>query len=114
MPFDLGHDIEHADVAGWVIGALDPEDARSFEHHLRACAVCRVVVGELGIVAGALQHPAAPAAEPPADLEARTVAAVQYAVMAASRSAPVERKASRWWHVHRNGKGASRRSASQT
>jgi hypothetical protein len=59
---------------------------------------------------------AAPAAEPPDDLEARTIAAVQYAVMAESQPGPAgaptlaaatpepkpssARKASRWWHLH--------------
>ena len=57
-------------------------------------------------------HFAAPAAEPPPDLEFKTLAAVQYAVMAESQTqpeAPSEPaapkpssagKASRWWHLH--------------
>ena len=59
-------------------------------------------MAELGVVAEALTHPV-PAVEPPADLEAKTVAAVKYAVMAASRPTPAVRNASRWWHVHLGG-----------
>lgn len=103
MPFDMDHALEHPDAAGWALGALDLEDARRFEDHLRSCEECQAVVAEFEVVAEALKHPA-PAIEPPADLEAKSVAAVQYAVMAASRPAPVARKASRWWHLHWNGR----------
>jgi anti-sigma-K factor RskA len=101
MAFDLDNALAHADVAGWVLGALDPADARTFEEHLRSCEQCQAAVAELEPVAKALGK-AAPAVEPPEDLEARTVAAVQYAVMAASRPEPEKAaaKASRWWHLH--------------
>ena len=99
MPFDMEHALEHPDAAGWVLGALDPAEAQSFEDHLQSCAECQTVVAEFEAVAVTLGHPA-PAAEPPADLEARTVAAVQYAMLAASHPAPAVNRASRWWHLH--------------
>jgi len=106
VPYDVNHALEHADVAGWVLGALDPADAQVFETHLGSCQVCQAAVAELEPVARSLPL-AAPAAEPPADLQARTVAAVQYAIMAAARpeQAPARLeqapgKASRWWHLH--------------
>ena len=99
VPFDMDHALRHPDAAGWVLGALDLREARSFDDHLRSCGECRVVVAEFQVVAEALNDPAT-AAGPPPDLEAKTVAAVQYAVLAASRPPPGKRKASRWWHVH--------------
>jgi anti-sigma factor RsiW len=97
--FDMSHALGHPDAAAWVLGALDPEDARSFEDHLRSCAQCQELVAGFELVAEALAR-SGPVVGPPADLEAKTVAAVQYAVMAAGRPAPAGRKAHRWWHLH--------------
>lgn len=99
MPYDMNHALEHPEVAGWVLGALDPGDARAFENHLGACDQCQAAVAEFEPVARSFRL-AAPAAEPPADLEARTVAAVQHAVLAADRQEKAPGKASRWWHLH--------------
>ncbi len=103
MPFDPDRAIEHLDAAGWVFGALDPNDARAFARRLRFSRDCRALVREFEAVAEALGSPL-PTAEPPADLEAKTVAAVRYAVLAASRPAVTEQgaepKATRWWHLH--------------
>ena len=99
MPYDLNHALEHPDVAGWVLGALDPVDAQDFEAHLGSCEACQAAVAEFEPVARALRS-AAPAAEPPADLQARTAAAVQYAILAAGRPEQAQGKASRWWHLH--------------
>ncbi len=99
MPSDVNHALEHPDAAGWVLGALDPADAHAFEAHLRSCEACQATVAGFEPVARGLRI-AAPAAEPPADLQARTVAAVQYAVMAAGRPEQAPGKASRWWHLH--------------
>jgi anti-sigma-K factor RskA len=107
VPFDPDHAVEHLDAAGWVFGALDPDDARAFARRLRSSRDCRALVREFAAVAEALGPPL-PAVEPPLDLEAKTVAAVQYAVLAASRPAVAEHgaehgaepKASRWWHLH--------------
>jgi anti-sigma-K factor RskA len=99
VPYDVNHALEHPDVAGWVLGVLDPVDAQAFEAHLGSCEACQATVAEFEPVARSLRI-AAPAAEPPADLQARTVAAVQYAIMAAGRPEQAQGKASRWWHLH--------------
>lgn len=107
MPYDVHHALAHPDVAGWALGALDPDDAQAFETHLGTCHECQAAAAEFEAVAASFKL-AAPAVEPPADLEARTVAAVQHAVLAASRQEEAQNKAldkapdkaSRWWHVH--------------
>lgn len=75
MPYDVNHVLKHADAAAWALGALDSIDARAFEGHLRSCGQCRAAVAEFEPVANALGR-AAPAVEPPDDLEARTIASV--------------------------------------
>jgi hypothetical protein len=109
MPYDAQHALEHPEPAGWTLGALDPDDAAAFEEHLRTCEQCQAEVTEFAPVAESLSL-AAPAAEPPDDLFYKTMAAVQYAVMAESRPvaepelAPPKpattARASRWWHLH--------------
>jgi hypothetical protein len=112
MPYDAQHAIEHPEVAGWVLGALGPDDLAAFEEHLQCCEQCQAEATEFAPVGEGLKF-AAPAVEPPADLELKTVAAVQYAVLAESRSdtapAPeaaaepkpsLSSKAGRWWHLH--------------
>jgi anti-sigma factor RsiW len=99
VPFDLSHALARPDAAGWVLGSLDPEDASGFADHLRSCVQCQELVAEFERVADALAR-SGPAVGPPADHEAKTVAAVQYAVMMASRPVSAERKAHRWWHLH--------------
>jgi hypothetical protein len=83
MPPDDAHDRpgSHPDVAGWVLHALDHDDAVSFAAHLHHCEECRAAVAELRPAARAMAH-AAPALEPPADLGARTLVAVQQAAAA--------------------------------
>jgi hypothetical protein len=116
MPYDAQHFLEHPEVAGWALGALDSDDVAVFEEHLQTCEQCQVEAAEFAPVAEGLKL-AVPAVEPPDDLELKVVAAVQYAVMAASRAeaepvsataAVVSPKpklssvntASRWWHLH--------------
>jgi len=99
VPYDMSHALEYPDVAGWVLGALDSADAQAFEAHLGSCEACQATVAEFEPVARGLRI-AASAAEPPADLQARTIAAVQYAAMAAGRPEQAQGKASRWWHLH--------------
>jgi hypothetical protein len=115
MAYDAQHAIAHPEAAGWALGALDPGDAAAFEEHLRSCEQCQAEVAEFTPVAESLSL-AAPATEPPDDLLYKTMAAVQYAVMAESRPEagpepqlrpePVTAKASpapkarRWWHLH--------------
>ena len=124
MPYDASHALEHPEVAAWALGALDADDAAAFEEHLESCEQCQAEAAEFGPVAKSLTL-AAPAAEPPPDLLYKTLAAVQYAVMAESgtgqtaaepstetgptltaaadvaesKPGPAS-KASRWWHLH--------------
>ena len=75
------------EVGAYVLGALDPDEAEAFELHLASCPDCRAAVDELAMAAEAIKNPllASPAlsAVPPADLQAKTVAAVAYAVLEA-------------------------------
>jgi anti-sigma-K factor RskA/putative zinc finger protein len=120
MVYDAVHALDHPETAGWALGALDPDDAVRFEEHLATCQQCRVEVAEFTPVAKSLSQ-AAPAAEPPAGLEFKVVAAVRYAAMAESAtsskvtstaarepatSAQAEpkpartSKSQRWWRRH--------------
>jgi hypothetical protein len=105
--YDARHALEHPETAGWALGTLDPDDAAAFSEHLRSCEQCQAEVAEFTPVAESLPL-AAPSAEPPDDLFYKTMAAVQYAVMAEGQPAtepeltppkPAAR-ASRWWHFH--------------
>jgi hypothetical protein len=87
MPYDVQHALDHAEVAGWVLGVLDPDDARDFEAHLLGCDQCQAAVAEFEPVAHGLKQ-AAPAVEPPADLAAKTLAAVQHAILAGRPAEP--------------------------
>ena len=99
MAYDVHHALEHAEVAGWAMGVLDPGDARAFEEHLRVCGDCQEAVAEFEPVVRGLAR-AAPAVEPPDYLEARTITAVQRAVMPSRRPDAGPGKASRWWRLH--------------
>ena len=109
MPPDATDELGHPAAAAWALGALDPGEAGRFQAHLRSCGECRIAVADFDQVARALAHPP-PDLEPPPDLQARTLAGVQYAVTAAKRAqqdprpapAPAKASASRWWHWHWN------------
>jgi hypothetical protein len=81
-PRDPDPELAHPEAAGWVLGILDPGDAGRFAAHLESCPDCRAAVAELGPAAQLLQT-AAPAAEPPAELQARTLDGVAKAAAAA-------------------------------
>jgi hypothetical protein len=92
MPDELA---EHVDVAGYLLGALEPADKETFEQHLRACEHCRAEAGELRAIPGLLRQ-AAPPVDLPADLKARTIAAVDQAATREERTAAaVEQTAAR-------------------
>src|ERR1700676_624279 len=91
MPYDTAHALEHAEVAGWPLGALDRDDAQAFEEHLHSCDDCQAAAAEFEPVVTGLKR-AAPAVEPPDDLEAKTIAAVKYAVMAGKPTAVMAEK----------------------
>src|SRR5690349_9733014 len=116
MVYDAQHALEHPEVAGWALGSLDPDDVAAFGPHLQTCEQCRGEIAEFTPVARSVAL-AAPAAEPPADLEFKVVAAVQHAAMAESAAtsavpeAPATApqadvkpgtttRAHRWWHFH--------------
>ena len=99
--------MEHADVAGWIMGALDPAEHRRFRVHLESCAECQRTVAEFAPAAQKLAA-ALPAgdllagANPPADLQERTLIRVQLAAakghqaaVPAARKAPARRQGAR-------------------
>jgi anti-sigma-K factor RskA len=51
-------------AAGYVLGALEPDDEHHFQRHLDGCATCEANVRELEVVVGELAY-AAPPVEPP-------------------------------------------------
>jgi anti-sigma-K factor RskA len=51
-------------AAGYVLGALEPDDEHVFAQHLGGCAICEATVRELEAVVGELAY-AAPPADPP-------------------------------------------------
>ncbi|MGH9283393.1 MAG: zf-HC2 domain-containing protein, partial [Acidimicrobiales bacterium] len=77
------HPVPHPDVAGHVLGVLEPGEARDFTHHLKDCADCRQEVAELSSVRAALDQ-ALPAPEVPPGLAERTLAAVERAAAGAT------------------------------
>lgn len=70
-PHDCG-----GDAAAYVLGALEPGEARTFERHLESCAVCRDEVDALQGVVHALPM-AAPQYAPPRRLRRRVMRAVR-------------------------------------
>ena len=51
-------------AAGYVLGALEPDDEHVFQQHLGGCPVCEASVRELEAVAGGLAYAAPPVAPP--------------------------------------------------
>jgi len=76
--FDARHDYCPDDLlrdaAGWVLGALDPVEARNFGAHLLSCQACRLAVDELQPAARALL--ALSSLQPPEHLPAVMLARV--------------------------------------
>jgi anti-sigma-K factor RskA len=107
MPPDAIGELGHPEAAAWALGALDPGEAERFRAHLQSCGGCQIAVAEFEQVARALAHPP-PELDPPPDLQARTLASVQHAVMSATQAqenpqpARAPAKASRWWRWHWN------------
>jgi anti-sigma-K factor RskA len=82
----------HPDLAGYVLGALDPGEAAAFEQHLAGCDACRAEVAELQGLPELLDR-AAPPIEVPPGLRERTFAAVERAAAGSSRRGPLLRLA---------------------
>jgi anti-sigma-K factor RskA len=70
------HPSPHPDLAGYLLGRLEPEEEESFRHHLATCATCRTQLEELSALPGLLEQAAAPF-EVPDDLQAKTMAAIE-------------------------------------
>jgi anti-sigma-K factor RskA len=86
------HVAPHPDLAGYVLGALDPGETAAFEQHLAGCDACRAEVEELqGLPA--LMEQAAPPVEVPPGLRERTFAAVERAAAGSRRRGPLLRLA---------------------
>jgi anti-sigma-K factor RskA len=81
----------HPDLAGYVLGALDPGERAAFEQHLAGCDTCRAEVEELQGLPALLDR-AAPPIEVPPGLRERTFAAVERAA-AGRRRGPLLRLA---------------------
>jgi anti-sigma-K factor RskA len=79
----------HPDLAGYVLGALDPGETAAFEQHLAGCDICRAEVEELQGLPELMDR-AAPPIEVPPGLRERTFAAVERAA-ADRRRAPLLR-----------------------
>jgi anti-sigma-K factor RskA len=56
-------------AAGYVLGALEPDDENAFQRHLEGCSTCEASVRELEAVVGKLAYSATPV-EPPPSLRA--------------------------------------------
>ena len=79
----------HPDLAGYVLGALDPGETAAFEQHLAGCDACRAEVDDLQGLPELMDR-AAPPIEVPPGLRERTFAAVEQAA-GARRRAPLLR-----------------------
>jgi anti-sigma-K factor RskA len=89
----------HVEVAAYVLGKLDGDEAERFEAHLGGCADCRRHLDELGGLPALLAQ-AAPATPVPDGLRARTLTAVREraaeAEQPAAAGAPVPVRRA-WW-----------------
>lgn len=61
------HDRLREWAGAYTIGALEPDDRREFESHLRTCEVCQVEVGRLAVLPGLLARIDLPALDDAAD-----------------------------------------------
>jgi anti-sigma-K factor RskA len=89
----------HVEVAPYLLGKLEAEEAERFEAHLDGCADCRRQLDELGGLPALLAQ-AAPATPVPDGLRARTLTAVRERAAEAEGAAVVEAPARvrpAWW-----------------
>lgn len=90
-PRDCGND-----SAPYVLGALEPAEARAFAHHMQSCAVCRDEVGALAPVLDVLAA-SAPRHEVGAALRRQVMHAVRSEPKASSASARRPRRSPHPW-----------------
>jgi Anti-sigma-K factor rskA/Putative zinc-finger len=79
----------HVEVAAYLLGKLEPEEAERFEAHLDGCGDCRRHLEELGGLPALLAQ-AAPATPVPDGLRARTLTAVRERAAEAGPAAGAE------------------------
>lgn len=79
----------HADLAGYLLERLAPQERTEFERHLAACAQCQAEVRELSGAASALPQ-AALRVELPPELRVATLAAVERAATEGEPAAEAE------------------------
>jgi len=82
----------HPDLAGYVLGALDPGETAAFEQHLAGCDACQAEVDDLQGLPELMDR-AAPPIEVPPGLRERTFAAVERAAAPSRRRGPLLRLA---------------------
>jgi anti-sigma-K factor RskA len=75
MLSERGIELAHPEAFDFVFGNLPPDKHAEFNRHLSGCRYCQGVVDEYGDI-GRIVKSLPPHAEPPADLEDRTVAAM--------------------------------------
>lgn len=88
MLSDRDIELAHPEAFDFAFGNLPAAGRASFNRHLAGCRYCQSVVSEYGGI-GAVIKNLPPHAEPPADLEDRTVAAM-VAALAGRRATPAE------------------------
>jgi len=84
------------DAAPYVLGALEPAEARAFGHHMQSCAVCRDEVAALAPVLDVLPS-CAPRYEVSAALRRRVMHAVRSEPKASGAPARRPRRPPNWW-----------------
>ncbi|MEO5791734.1 MAG: anti-sigma factor [Gaiellaceae bacterium] len=89
-------DDPHLDLGGYVLGRLTPDERTAFERHLAGCARCRDELSELELLPRLLAGAPEPY-ERPADLWAKTLAAVASAEAEEAGSRPRTPRPRRWW-----------------
>lgn len=70
------HEMPHPDLTDFLLGTLGDAERDRFDAHLAGCAACQAEVAEL-VELPALLRRAAPPFAPPADLEQRTMEAIE-------------------------------------
>jgi len=88
------------DAAAYVLGALEPAEARAFAQHMRSCAVCRDEIAALAPVLDVLPS-CAPRYEVSAALRRRVIHAVRSEGKAASAPARRPGRRRRRWTLRR-------------
>lgn len=101
---DITPGTDHEDLAGYILGALDPEERERFAAHLASCTECQQAADELGPAARALESAGFPSglltdAQPPGDLEQRSLDRVKQAAGKKPQATPRRRLTRRQWLV---------------